>query len=426
MKPSWLPLASGCRRFWRLLPAAAAAAGMAGAAAAAPAPTDGADDPYESLSRMASVLQHVRRHYVDGDRVAYRDLVDSALKGLVSSLDEHSEYMSADEFRAMQEDTAGQFGGIGVVVGVRDGILTVISPIDGTPGERAGLRSGDRLVEIEGRRTDSMALAEAVKLMRGLPGTRVRIRVAREGREDPLEMEIERADIRVDSVAAPRLLDGGVAVIRISQFDERTARLLDDALAKAEKQGAKALVLDLRNNPGGLLDSAVDVCGRFLPRGRLVLSTQGRAETQRRTYLTRGTGRFASWPMAVLINEGSASAAEVVAGCLQDHRRAVLVGERSFGKGSVQTLLPIEDGAALRLTTALYLTPNRRRIHNEGIEPDILVPFSPRDFARIADAADGRWAPRPLPARDPQLDRAADAVRGLLLLGSAGSAGRPR
>jgi len=392
--------------------AAAALAWAGGAPARTDAPTPPVDGPYESLNRFVEALHHVRQNYVEASRTAYGDLVDQALRGMLSSLDEHSEFLSVDEMRAMQEDTAGQFGGIGVVVGQRAGGLVVIAPIDGTPGQRAGLRAGDRLVEIEGRRTEEMGMEDAVRLMRGPPGSRVRLRVARGEHEEPRELIIERAAIRVDSVKNARMLDGDTGYVRITQFDERTARLLDEALRRLESQGARALVLDLRNNPGGLVESAVDVCSRFLPRGRLVLMLRGRGDEQRQAFVTRGPPRVFEGPLVVLINEGSASAAEVVAGCLQDHRRALLVGERSFGKGSVQTLFPLTTGGALRLTTARYFTPNRRMIHDLGIEPDIRVPMSPAEFAALA----GDEAGAPRPARDVQLERAADAVRGVLLL----------
>jgi len=370
------------------------------------------DDPYAGMARLAEVLLQVRQHYVDGARTSYSDLIQGALRGLMSSLDEYSEFMTAEEFRAMQEDTEGEFGGVGLVVGMRDGELVVISPIDGTPGAKAGLRSGDRLIEINGQSTEQMTLADAVRLMRGPPGTTVRIKVLKSGRTEPAELVLQRAVIEMDSVDQVRVLDGGIGFVRLTQFDAKTPELLDRALARLEREGARALILDVRNNPGGLLESAVEVCSRFLPRGRMVLITQGRDERQRQTFLTRAAPKVYSWPMAVLLNEGSASASEVVAGCLQDHRRAVLIGERSFGKGSVQSLLPLADGSALRLTTARYYTPNRRMIHELGIEPDILVPSPARDLVR----ADGSVAS---PAEDPQISAAATVLRGVLKYGDA-------
>lgn len=370
------------------------------------------DDPYANIARLAEVLLHVRQHYVDGARTSYADLIRGALRGMMSSLDEYSEFLTPEEYRAMQEDTEGEFGGVGLVVGLREGALVVISPIDGTPGAKAGLRGGDRLVEINGQSTEEMTLADAVRLMRGPPGTSVRIKVLKAGRTDPIELVLQRAVIEVDSVEQTRVLEGGIGYVRITQFDARTAQMLDRALSRLEREGARALILDVRNNPGGLLESAVDVCSRFLPRGRMVLITQGRDERQRQTFLTRSAPNVYTWPMSVLINEGSASASEVVAGCLQDHRRAVLIGERSFGKGLVQSLLPMTDGSALRLTTARYYTPNRRMIHELGIEPDILVPWNPRQLARETASA-------PSPAEDPQISAAATTLQGVLKYGEA-------
>lgn len=382
------------------------------------------EDPYESMSTFTKVLEQIRLHYVEPDRTAYKDLTYGALRGLLASLDEHCEFMDPEEYKAMQEDTAGRFGGIGVVVGLRDGVLTVIAPMEDTPGFRAGLVAGDRLVEIDGKRTDSMDLGEAVKLMRGPAGTRVRIKVVHEGSTDIRSLEIERAVVSVASVKDARLLEDGIGYLRVVQFDERTAGALDESLRTLEKQGARALVVDLRNNPGGLLQSAVEVCSRFLPRGAMVVYTQGRDERQRQTFFVRSSVKTVAWPLVILVNEGSASAAEIVGGALQDHKRAVLVGQRTFGKGSVQTILPMDDGSALRLTTSKYYTPGRRVIHDYGIEPDILIPVSPAEWARILreraeepplPAAVARPGPARPPARDIQMERAVDVLKGIML-----------
>lgn len=376
-----------------------------------------AEDPYANIARLAEVLLQIRQHYVDADRTSYSDLIRGALQGMMMSLDEYSEFMTAEEFHSMREDTEGEFGGIGVVVGMREGMLVVISPIDGTPGAKAGLRTGDRLIEIDGRSTEQMSLADAVRLMRGPPGTTVRIKVLKVGRSEPVELVLQRAVIEIESVEHVRLLEGQIGYVRITQFDARTAEMLDRALARLDREGARALILDVRNNPGGLLESAVEVSSRFLPRGRMVLITQGRDERRRQTFLTRAAPKVYNWPLAILLNGGSASASEVVAGCLQDHRRAVVVGERSFGKGSVQSLLPLPDGSALRLTTARYYTPNRRMIHELGIDPDILVPWNAREAARANGAA-------PSPAADPQLSAAVAMLRGVLKYGEVTTTNR--
>ena len=382
------------------------------------------EDAYDSMALFTKVMEQVRRNYVDADRTDYKDLTYGALRGLMASLDEHCEFMDPEEYRSMQEDTAGRFGGIGIVVGLRDGVITVIAPMEDTPGFRAGLQAGDRLVEIEGKRTEDMDLGEAVKLMRGEPGSRVKIRIVREGETEIRTMEIERAIISIASVKDARLLEDGIGYLRVVQFDERTASALDEAIQTLEKQGAHALVMDLRNNPGGLLQAAVEVCGRFLPRGAMVVYTQGRDERQRQTFLARGTAKTVDWPLVILVNEGSASAAEIVSGALQDHKRAVLVGERTFGKGSVQTILPMDDGSALRLTTSKYYTPGRRVIHDYGIEPNIFIPVAPDEWARILraraespDPAAGPGRPasaRPAP-RDVQMERAVDVLKGIML-----------
>lgn len=374
------------------------------------------EEAYDSMALFTRVVEQIRQNYVDSERVGYRDLTVGALRGLLSSLDEHCEFMDADRYGAMQEDTSGQFGGIGVVVGMRDGMLSVIAPIEDTPGFRAGLTAGDKLVEIEGRRTDSMDLAEAVKLMRGPPGTRVIIKVMREGSAAIRTMEIERAIVNVASVKDARALDEDIGYLRIVQFDERTAGAMDAAVGDLEKKKVRALVLDLRNNPGGLLHSAVEVCSRFLPRGTMVVYTQGRDERQRQTFLARGGGKAVSWPVVILVNEGSASAAEIVAGALQDHKRAVVVGQRTFGKGSVQTVIPLDEGTALRLTTSKYYTPGKRVIHDYGIEPDIPIPMPPEDWSRIVRARqEGSDAKDEPEARDIQLERAVDVLKGILL-----------
>jgi carboxyl-terminal processing protease len=385
------------------------------------APAAPREDAYESMATFTRVIEQVRRNYVEPDRTGYKDLTYGALRGLMASLDEHCEFMDAGEYAAMQEDTAGRFGGIGVVVGLRDGVLTIIAPMEDTPGFRAGLLAGDKLVEIDGRRTDMMDLGEAVKVMRGPPGSRVKIRVVREGSTEVRTLEIERAIISVASVKDSRMLEDGIGYLRVVQFDERTAGVLDTSLQGLEKQGARALVIDLRNNPGGLLQAAVEVCSRFLSRGAMVVYTQGRDERQRQTFLARGAPKSFDWPLVLLVNEGSASAAEIVGGALQDHKRAVLVGQRTFGKGSVQTILPMEDGSALRLTTSKYYTPGRRVIHDYGIEPDILIPVSPEDWARIvraraeADPVPGAAPAAPAPPRDIQLERAVDVLKGIML-----------
>jgi len=409
-----------------VLAAALLAAPLARAAESTPSGTP-ADDPYSEILLLTRAIEQIRRSYVDGDKVAYRDLVHSALRGMLQSLDEHSQFMNEADFEDMKEDTSARFGGLGITIGLRDGVLTVIAPIEGTPAFRAGILPGDKIVEIEDETTDGVNVSEAVKKMRGEPGTKVTIRIARPKTGEMKKIEIVRAIITVPMVKDAKMLGDGVGYVRVVQFSEPTAGKLDEALRQLEGEGMRALVLDLRNNPGGLLRSAVDVCEAFLPRGELIVYTQGREENDRQTHVTAAPGRYRDLPMAVLVNAGSASASEIVAGCLQDHRRAVLVGEKTFGKGSVQTVIPLDEGAAVRLTTAKYYTPSRRVIHEFGIEPDVVVPMSVETWQEIlrrqaGDPGEGgattnaaaAAARTPTPV-DAQLDRAREILKGVMI-----------
>lgn len=381
------------------------------------------DDAYAGMARLTHAMSVIRAQYVDPDHTDYPRLMDGAMRGLLASLDEHCEFLDAQRLKAMQEDTAGEFGGIGVVVGDREGAITIIAPKEDSPGYRAGLLPGDRLLDIGGTSAEGLSLEAAAALMRGEPGTRVKIKFIRSGADAPRTVEIERARIDVPSLKDARMAAEGIGYVRLVQFDDRTASDLDKALSDMDAQGLRGVIVDLRNNPGGVLQSAVDVASRFLPRGARVVYTQGRDERQRQTFEARLSGRPRAYPVIVLVNGGSASAAEIVAGALQDHRRAVLVGERTFGKGSVQSILPMEDGTAIRLTTARYYTPRGRMIHNRGIEPDILSPMSVRQWEGIVRARmEEIGAPRPSrePAavpEDPQMERAVEIMKGLLAYG---------
>ncbi|HRT06209.1 MAG TPA: S41 family peptidase, partial [Kiritimatiellia bacterium] len=310
------------------------------------------DSPYEMYTLFSKVVEQVRANYVDADKSTYKKLIHGALGGMLQSLDPHSQFMDEEAFKSMKEDTAGKFGGLGITIGIKDGVLTVIAPMEGTPAFRAGLLSGDKIVEINGDGTDGLALEDAVKKLRGDPGTLVKVKIFRPKTQLFKEFELERAVINVPSIKDTRVLDGDIGYVRMLQFGEDTARDLQVALDQLEKQKVKALVLDLRSNPGGLLTAAVEVAQKFLRRGDLVVFTRGRDNRMERAYRARARDTFPAVPMAVLINGFSASASEIVAGALQDNRRAVLVGEKSFGKGSVQSVLPQDGGTAIRLTTA--------------------------------------------------------------------------
>ncbi|PLY00070.1 MAG: peptidase S41 [Desulfuromonas sp.] len=331
------------------------------------------DEAYRELELFTDVLALIQRNYVE--EVELKDLIYGAIDGMLATLDPHSSFMPPEEYVERQVDTQGAFGGLGLEVTIRDGVLTVVSPIDDTPAFRAGLMAGDQIVRIEGDSTKTLDIMDAVQLMRGEPGTVVSIEVMRETFEKPQLFELTREVIKIASVKS-RSLAEGVGYVRLLQFQEKTAEDLKKALKglRKENEGVlKGLVLDLRNNPGGLLDQAIQVSDLFIDEG-LIVYTEGRDEESRISSEATKEGTEPSYPMVILINAGSASASEIVAGALRDHERALLLGERSFGKGSVQTLMPLGDDSGLSLTTARYFTPKGISIQATGIEPDILVP----------------------------------------------------
>jgi carboxyl-terminal processing protease len=325
-------------------------------------------EEYEELRLFTEVLAKVKRDYVED--VKTKDLVYGAIKGMLNSLDPHSSFMSPEAYREMQVETKGEFGGIGIQIGLKDGFLTVIAPIEDTPAYKAGLKAGDRILEIGGSSTKDMTLQDAVSKMRGAPKSPVKIGIMREGWKETKNYNIIREIIKIKSVKS-KILDGNIGYIRINQFQEQTAEDVSAALKKLTDSNAASLILDLRNNPGGLLNSAIDVSGRFLPKEKLVVYTKTRTG-DKSEFFTDGESHF-SKPMIVLVNQGSASASEIVAGALKDWNRAVILGTQTFGKGSVQTVIPLSGNAGLRLTTAKYYTPNGKSIQNTGITPDIVV-----------------------------------------------------
>lgn len=326
---------------------------------------------YENLQIFSDVLDIVKENYVE--EVENEELIEGAISGMLRTLDPHSSYLDPDAYKELQVETKGSFGGIGIEITIRDGVLTVVSPLEGTPAYELGIQAGDQILRVDGEPTKEMTLMEAVKKMRGPKGTKVVLTIMREGFTKPEDFVITRATIAIKSVRTKNL-EPGYGYVRLSQFQSSTARDLRKALAKLEKenQPLKGLVLDLRNNPGGLLDQAVKVSDEFLRDG-LIVYTGGRLKSQDMRFEAHVNTRPHPYPVVVLVNEGSASAAEIVAGALQDHKRAVVVGVKTFGKGSVQTVMPLRNGAALRLTTAIYYTPNGRSIQAKGIEPDIVV-----------------------------------------------------
>jgi carboxyl-terminal processing protease len=390
---------------------------------------------YPNLRLFSEVMEKVRKDYVDGQGLSYHDLVYDSLKGMIDKLDPHSEFLDPERYQELQSDTEGHFGGLGIVIALKDNYVTVVAPMEDTPGSRAGILSGDRIVKIEGKSTENMSLPDAVKILRGDPGTDVTLTILRPSSGQAKDYKLTRAIINVDMVKDINgkkefpLGPDKIGYIRLVQFGDKTSDGLEAALKKLKAQGMEALILDLRWNPGGLLDQAVDVCEKFLPRGQLVVSTEGRNPSQNSRRYAGGHGDElvnhdgSPMPMVVLVNPWSASAAEIVAGCLQDLRRAIVLGERTFGKGSVQSIIPLDDGSALRLTTAKYYTPSHKVIHEVGITPNVRVPVTDEEDQELQlkrapggiDNLDDKvreWAKN---ARDAQLDRATDLLKGILL-----------
>ncbi|MEE1949199.1 S41 family peptidase [Pseudomonas alcaligenes] len=327
--------------------------------------------PLEELRTFAEVMDRIKAAYVEP--VDDKTLLENAIKGMLGNLDPHSAYLEPEAFAELQESTSGEFGGLGIEVGTEDGFIKVVSPIDDTPASKAGIQPGDLIVKIDGQPTKGLSLMEAVDKMRGKAGSKINLTLVREGGK-PFDVELTRAVIKVKSVRS-QLLEDGYGLIRISQFQVNTGEEVGKALAKLRKDNGKklrGLVLDLRNNPGGVLQAAVEVADHFLKKG-LIVYTEGRIANSELRFNADPADASEGVPLVVLINGGSASASEIVAGALQDHKRGVLMGTDSFGKGSVQTVLPLNNDRALKLTTALYFTPNGRSIQAQGIVPDIEV-----------------------------------------------------
>jgi carboxyl-terminal processing protease len=400
--------------------------------------TDEKDAADPNMQLFDDVLDKVRNEYVDGKNLTYRELVYAALKGMVGKLDPHSEFMDADNYRQLQDDTEGQFGGLGLVVAPKDNFVTVVAPMDNSPGLRAGILSGDRIIKVNGQSVEKtpfeeaeQQLQDAVKLLRGEPGTTVTITIQRPSSGQVKDFKLTRAVIQMDMVKDINgkkefpLDDNKIGYIRITEFGDQTGDELEDGLQKLKGQGMKALILDLRENPGGLLDEAVNVCGKFLPRGQLVVTTEGRNPRENSVLRAGGSGdELKGVPVVVLVNLGSASASEIVTGCLQDLHRAIILGEKTFGKGSVQTIFPLEDGSALKLTVAKYYTPSHKVIHEHGITPDIIVPMTDAEEAAmivkrapggIESLANETDRERVKNTHDVQMDRAEDLLKGILL-----------
>jgi carboxyl-terminal processing protease len=330
----------------------------------------GAQNGYEELRTFTEVLTLIKKNYVDD--VKTKDLISGAIKGMIVSLDPHSGYMSAEAFKEFQVETKGEFGGLGIQIGVKDGILTVIAPIEDTPAYKAGIKAGDKILKISGESTKNMSITDAVSKMRGPKGTSITLTIFREGWKEPNDFTIIRDIIKIKSVKS-KVLSDNIGYIKLTQFQETTATELATAIEKLKKEGMTSAILDLRNNPGGLLNVAIGVTEQFLPPQKLVVYIKGKTGEKIEYYTEKVSQHYTDMPMVVLVNHGSASASEIVAGALKDWNRAVIIGVQTFGKGSVQSLIPLSDGSGLRLTTAKYYTPKGTSIQGVGIAPDIVV-----------------------------------------------------
>jgi carboxyl-terminal processing protease len=334
---------------------------------------EGKDSDYESIELFTDVMAIVKKSYVE--EVDTKKLIYGAINGMLASLDPHSSFMPPDSYKEMKIDTKGAFGGVGIEISIKDGILTVISPIEDTPAFKAGIKAGDQIFKIDDKFTKDLNITDAVKRMRGQKGTKVILTIMREGFDKPQEFSLMRDIIQVKSVRS-KLMEGGYAYIRIAQFQEKTdedlVRFLK-SLKEENKGELKGLIIDMRNDPGGLLEQAVRVAEHFVEEGKMIVYTEGREKDSKMQFVARKGSKEPGYPIVVLINGGSASASEIVAGALQDHKRAIVMGTQSFGKGSVQTIIPLSDESGLRLTTARYYTPKGRSIQAKGITPDIIV-----------------------------------------------------
>jgi len=395
--------------------------------------------PVAELRTFSDVFGRIKNDYVE--EVGDKELLENAIRGMLAGLDPHSAYLDQEQFKELQVGTTGQFGGLGIEVGMEDGFVKVIAPIDDTPAQRAGIKAGDLIIRLDDTPVKGLTLNDAVKIMRGKPGTVLGLTVIREGAEQPLKIDIKRAVIKVKSVKQ-RMLDKGFGYVRISQFQSKTADNMVDAIEKLKKEAGgslKGMVLDLRNNPGGVLNGAVAVSDAFLKKG-LIVYTEGRVCDSKLRFNATPDDILNGAPMIVLVNQGSASASEIVSGALQDHHRAIIVGSRTFGNGSVQTILPLSNGTAVKLTTARYYTPSGRSIQAEGIEPDIKLdpvrvsavetkfdPIKEADLSghlindngkkadKKAKTKDGVGEEKPLAETDYQLYESLNLLRGLAI-----------
>jgi len=379
------------------------------------------DDFYKELEIFAEGLAVIEKKYVDD--AAAQELIYGAMDGMLMALDSYSQFLTPEDYKNLIVETEGKFGGLGIEITIRSGLLTIISPIEDTPAWAAGIKAGDVILKIEGELTKDITLNEAVKKLRGDPDTKVKLTILREKAKELdkriQEIEITRGIIKIQDIKRALILEDNIAYVKISEFREKTSYDLGKALSRLGKEGLKALIVDVRNNPGGLLNSAIDVSSRFLEDGKVVVSTKSRSESEKIYKSVRLREKYLDIPIVVLINKGSASGSEILAASLRENDRAILLGETTFGKGSVQTIVPLSDGSALRLTTSKYFTPEGRSIHEKGIDPDILVSKEISDeqedvFEELKEKKEFDYK------KDYQILRGLDLIKGLLVLTSGG------
>ncbi|HIE35829.1 MAG TPA: S41 family peptidase [Candidatus Omnitrophica bacterium] len=374
------------------------------------------EEVYKELDLFAEGLAIVEDKFVE--KKSFRDLIYGAMEGLLSSLDTYSEFLTPDEYKELIVETKGKFGGLGIEITIKDGLLTVVSPIEDTPAWKTGLKAGDIIVKIDGELTKGITLNQAVKKLRGKPGTKVTLTVLRDKDKRIEDITITRGIIRIKDIKRSLILEDGIGYVRIAEFRENTAQDLKKTLKNLEKKGLKGLIFDVRNNPGGLLSSAIKVANLFLENGKVIVSTKSRTEEEKIYKSFPALGKYLDIPLVVLINKGSASGSEILASSLRENNRAILLGEPTFGKASVQTIVPLSDGSALRITTARYYTPLERSIQEKGVEPDIFVEEKEvkvkEDIFEKLEKKEKLFNYK----KDYQIVRALDLIKGLLVVSS--------
>lgn len=369
-------------------------------------------DDYRYFRLFTDVFKTVKENYVG--ETSTKDLIYGALNGMLKSLDPFSTFFTPEQYKEFQQETEGEFGGVGIEIGMEKGRPIVISPIEGTPAFRAGIKSGDVIIEIDGEDTSNMSLMDVVKRIRGKPGTKVNLTIMRKGSDKPIKIELERAIIKIESVKWTKIED--IGYIRLSQFTDGSGREMEKALKSLVSQGVKGIILDIRNNPGGLLTEAINVSELFLKDGKLIVYTKTRKGEINRYFSRKKTVIPENMPLVLLINRGSASASEIVSGALQDHKRAIILGEKSFGKASVQNIIPLEDGSAIKLTVAYYYTPLGRLIDKKGIQPDVEVKMTEEEEEKLQETIRQKkleGVPGLIlePSLDPQLRKAIEIIK---------------